>query len=109
MLLSKIIINDAEEYTYLPYDSTGNDDLIFYKNNKKEIKTKFKKDCQQWDSLKSKEWFRLSGGSYYDITRLGYFLGIDSECYYNRHGLRDILLLWGSEWCEQEIQDFLSD
>lgn len=109
-LLSKIIINDVEDYIYLSYDSTGSDDLKFYKNNKQNIKVKFKHDCADWDNLKSKEWFRLSGGSYFNITRLGYFLGIDfSEEYYRNHGLKDTLLLWGSKRCEQEIQDFLSE
>ncbi|MDQ0178316.1 M48 family metalloprotease [Bacillus chungangensis] len=75
--LSKKIVRNVSETTYYSYDDSGQATLNFYQSKKNVIKKNFLDDCLVWDHSKLKEWFTLSGGNYYNETRLGYYLGMD--------------------------------
>jgi hypothetical protein len=73
---SKRIVPGQTESVYYSYDNDGESWYEFYCQNKETVKSKFLEDCREgWDFEKEREWFRLSGGSYFGFNRLGYFLG----------------------------------
>ncbi|ARJ22514.1 aminopeptidase [Bacillus mycoides] len=74
--LSQLIVKGLSESVYYSYSSNGDSSLQYYKEIEENIKKRFLQDyVEGWTVEKEKEWFRLSGGTYFGYNRLGYFLG----------------------------------
>lgn len=74
--ISQQIVKEAEESIYFSYNDLGEEWLAYAKENQSLIASAFLKDVQSgWTFEQEREWFRLSGGSYFGYNRLGYYLG----------------------------------
>lgn len=73
--ISQQIVKGIDESAYYSYDDSGAEWLEFYKGHLDKIACSFLADSTDWTFDKEREWFRLSGGSYYGYNRLGYYLG----------------------------------
>ena len=106
--LSKKIVKNVNETTYYSYDDSGLTTLNFYRSKKNTIKKIFFDDCLVWDHSKLKEWFTLSGGSYYNKTRLGYYLGTDFvESLAKSIGDEKVILAWKERNFEDTLHSWL--
>ena len=101
--LSKKIVPGLNESVYYSYDDNGDPWLTCFKENKSKIKNRFLEDVLSgWNMEKEREWFRLSGGSYFGFNRLGYFLGTDYvENLVKKLGEEAALTFWNGNDVEQ--------
>jgi hypothetical protein len=105
--LSQKIVTGLEESIYYSYDDEGQSWLDFYQNNIEKVKEKFLHDVKSnWQFDYEKEWFRLSGGSYFGFNRLGYFLGTSF--------VHDLVQKVGelnaiTYWCSNDLNKCLMD
>ncbi|WP_434163686.1 aminopeptidase [Bacillus thuringiensis] len=108
--LSKKIVNDLDESVYYSYNSDGYPWLLYYKENEVKIKKRFLQDyVEGWTDEKEKEWFRLSGGSYFGYDRLGYFLGTAFvEYLVQAFGESEALTFWNKHNLKSNVMDWLS-
>ncbi|MDA1761694.1 aminopeptidase [Bacillus cereus] len=108
--LSKKIVNDLDESVYYSYNSDGYPWLLYYKENEVKIKKRFLQDyVEGWTDEKEKEWFRLSGGSYFGYNRLGYFLGTAFvEYLVQAFGESEALTFWNKHNLKSNVMDWLS-
>jgi hypothetical protein len=108
--LSKKIIPDLNESVYFTYDGEGDSWVNCYEVNQTEVKRRFLEDVSSdWDMAKEKEWFRLSGGSYFGHNRLGYLLGTDYiEHLVDRLGVEEALTFWVENEVKEDILTWLS-
>ncbi|MFD1205645.1 aminopeptidase [Sporosarcina contaminans] len=93
---SKQIVPDLKQSMYFSFDDEGDPWVQCYEENKEEVKRRFLQDASAgWDMPKEKEWFRLSGGSYFGRNRIGYLLGTDYiENLVERFGEKKALTFW---------------
>jgi hypothetical protein len=107
--LSKRIVQGLQEPVYFTYDDEGESWLNCYEENKSEVKRRFLEDALgDWDMAKEKEWFRLSGGSYFGYNRLGYILGTDYvEHLVERIGEHAALTFWNGNDLKADIIEWL--
>ena len=107
--LSKKIVSDLKESVYFTYDDEGDSWVSCYEENKTEVKRRFLEDVSTgWDMAKEKEWFRLSGGSYFGHNRLGYLLGTDYvEHLVGRIGEEEALTFWNGNDVKEDILAWL--
>ena len=106
--LSKQVVPNLNASVYFTYDDDGDQWVTCYEKHKVEVKKRFLEDViGGWDMTKEKEWFRLSGGSYFGYNRLGYLLGTDyieqlvegigeekALTFWNGNDLKEDILLW---------------
>ncbi|KAA0955704.1 aminopeptidase [Sporosarcina sp. ANT_H38] len=94
--LSRKIVPGLNNSVYFTYDDDGDLWVNCFEENKSEVKQRFLEDASSgWDMKKEKEWFRLSGGSYFGHNRLGYLLGTDYiEHLVERVGEEEALVFW---------------
>jgi hypothetical protein len=107
--LSRKIVPGLNKSVYFTYDDDGDSWVKCYEENKAEVKQRFLKDASSgWDMTKEKEWFRLSGGSYFGYNRLGYLLGTDYvEYLVGRIGEEEALTFWNGNDVKADILDWL--
>ncbi|MFJ7934255.1 aminopeptidase [Sporosarcina sp. NPDC096371] len=107
--LSKKIVPGLNESVYFTYDDAGEPWVTCFRQRKVEVKQRFLEDVLSgWDMAKEKEWFRLSGGSYFGHNRLGYLLGTDYiECLVNRIGEEAALAFWNGNDVKKDIVTWL--
>ncbi len=108
--LSQTVVKDFGEEIYFSYDDLGENWLAFSKENIQMIKARFVKDALSgWNSEKEREWFRLSGGTYFGYNRLGYFLGTS---YVNQlveeMGMNNALTFWCKNDIKKSVVEWLS-
>ncbi|WP_226606962.1 DUF5700 domain-containing putative Zn-dependent protease [Bacillus cereus] len=108
--LSKKIVKDLNESVYYSYNSEGDPWLQYYKENEEKIKKRFLQDyVEGWTDEKEKEWFRLSGGSYFGYNRLGYFLGTALVTYFvQAFGENEALTFWNKHNLKSSVMGWLS-
>lgn len=108
--LSKKIVKDLNESVYYSYNSDGDSWLQYYKENEEKIKKRFLQDyVEGWTDEKEKEWFRLSGGSYFGYNRLGYFLGTAFVTYFvQAFGENEALTFWNKHNLKSSVMGWLS-
>ncbi|MCM3636421.1 aminopeptidase [Sporosarcina luteola] len=107
--LSKRIVPGLQEPVYLSFDDEGEPWVKCYEENKAEVKRRFLEDASgEWDMVKEKEWFRLSGGSYFGYNRIGYILGLDYvEQLVGRIGEDAALTYWHGNDVKADIVEWL--
>ena len=107
--LSKRTVPGLSEPVYFTYDDEGEPWLKCYKENKAEVKRRFLEDATgEWDMTKEKEWFRLSGGSYFGYNRIGYILGTDYvDQLVERIGEEAALTFWNGNDVKADIMEWL--
>lgn len=104
---SQKMVKNLEKAVYFSYNDEGQEWLDYYLTHKDEVKKKFLEDVMNdWTFEKEKEWFRLSGGSYFGYNRLGYYLGTDF--------VHHLIELVGEEktviyWCHRDIKTIIND
>lgn len=107
--LSKQTVPGLQERVYFTYDNNGDPWVKCYEENKAEVKRRFLEDALgEWDMTKEKEWFRLSGGSYFGHNRIGYLLGTDYvEQLVERIGEEAALTFWNGNDLKKDIISWL--
>ncbi|MCG7343510.1 aminopeptidase [Sporosarcina sp. ACRSL] len=107
--LSKRTVPGLEEPVYFTYDDEGEPWVKCFEENKAEVKRRFLEDALgEWDMAKEKEWFRLSGGSYFGYNRIGYLLGTDYvEHLVERLGEDAALTFWNGNDVKADIIEWL--
>ena len=107
--LSEKIVPGLRESVYFTYDDVGGPWVNCFEKNKSEVKKRFLEDASSdWDMIKEKEWFRLSGGSYFGYNRLGYLLGMDYvKQLVERIGEEEALAFWHGNDVKADILDWL--
>ncbi|MCM3744231.1 aminopeptidase [Sporosarcina luteola] len=107
--LSKRIVPGLQEPVYLSFDNEGAPWVKCYEENKAEVKRRFLEDALgEWDMVKEKEWFRLSGGTYFGYNRIGYTLGTDYvEQLVERIGEDAALTFWNGNDLKADILEWL--
>lgn len=107
--LSKRTVPGLPEPVYFTYDDEGGPWVKCYEDNKLEVKRRFLEDAVgDWDMTKEKEWFRLSGGSYFGYNRLGYLLGTDYvEQLVERIGEDAALTFWNGNDLKADMMEWL--
>ncbi|GEN84285.1 hypothetical protein SLU01_25970 [Sporosarcina luteola] len=107
--LSKQTVPGLQEPVYFTYDNNGNPWVKCYEENKAEVKRRFLEDALgEWEMAKEKEWFRLSGGSYFGHNRLGYLLGTDYvEQLVERIGEEAALTFWNGNDLKKDLLEWL--
>lgn len=107
--LSKRIVPELQEPVYFTYDDDGGPWVKCYEENKSELKLRFLEDASgDWDMVKEREWFRLSGGDYFGYNRLGYILGTDYvEQLVGRIGEEAALTFWNGNDLKADILEWL--
>lgn len=107
--LSKKVVPTLNESVYFTYDDDGDPWVTCYEENKVEVKRRFLEDVLAgWDMTKEKEWFRLSGGSYFVRNRLGYLLGTDYvEHLVEKIGEEKALTYWNGNDVKEDILAWL--
>lgn len=107
--LSKRIVPGLQEPVYFTYDDDGGPWVKCYEDNKAELKRRFLEDATgDWDMVKEKEWFRLSGGSYFGYNRLGYLLGTDYvQQLVERIGEDAALTFWNGNDLKADLMEWL--
>ncbi|WP_432363577.1 aminopeptidase [Sporosarcina sp. UB5] len=107
--LSKRTVPGLQKPVYFTYDDEGEPWVKCYEDNKAEVKRRFLEDALgEWDMAKEREWFRLSGGSYFGYNRLGYILGTDYvEQLVERIGEDAALTFWNGNELKADILDWL--
>lgn len=107
--LSRKIVPGLNNSVYFTYDDDGDLWVNCFEENKPEVKQRFLEDASSgWDMTKEKEWFRLSGGSYFGHNRLGYLLGTDYiEHLVGRVGEDEALLFWKGNDVKADILAWL--
>ena len=108
--LSKKTVPGLHESVYFTYDNEGNPWVAFYEENKKEVKKRFLEDVVSgWDMGKEREWFRLSGGTYFGHNRLGYLVGTEYvEHLVERVGEAQALTFWVGHDVKKDILAWLN-
>lgn len=109
--LSKKIVPGLQKSVYFTYDDEGDPWVNCYEENKAEVKRRFLEDATgEWDMVKEKEWFRLSGGSYFGYNRLGYLLGTDYvEQLVEKLGEEEALTFWNGNDVKSDILKWLAN
>lgn len=94
---------------YFKFRSNGDSSLQYYKEIEENIKKRFLQDyVEGWTVEKEKEWFRLSGGTYFGYNRLGYFLGKSYIEYMVRtFGETEALTFWGKNNLRSSVMEWL--
>ncbi|CAM3171733.1 aminopeptidase [Filibacter tadaridae] len=107
--LSQKIVPGLNKSVYFTYDDDGDLWVKCYEENKLEVKKRFLEDVLSgWDMVKEKEWFRLSGGSYFGSNRLGYLLGMDYVGHLvERIGEAEALAFWNGNDVKADIVAWL--
>lgn len=107
--LSEKIVPKLSKPVYISYDDDGDPWIKYFQANKPEVKQRFLNDASSgWDMTKEKEWFRLSGGSYFGYNRLGYLLGTDYvEYLVGRIGEEEALTFWNGNDVKADILAWL--
>lgn len=107
--LSRKIVPGLNNSVYFTYDADGDSWVNCFEENKPEVKQRFLEDASSgWDMTKEKEWFRLSGGSYFGHNRLGYLLGTDYiEHLVSRVGEEEALVFWKGNDVKADILAWL--
>jgi hypothetical protein len=108
--LSKKIVPGLNDSVYYSFDDNGDEWLACFEDNKNEIKKRFLEDVLAgWDMAKEREWFRLSGGSYFGFNRLGYFLGTEYvENLVDQLGEEAALTFWNGNDVKKDILEWLA-
>lgn len=103
--LSEKIVPKLSKSVYISFDDDGGPWVKCYEENKAVVKQRFLQDASSgWDMTKEKEWFRLSGGSYFGYNRLGYLLGTDYvEYLVGRIGEEEALTFWNGNDVKADI------
>lgn len=109
--LSQKVVPHLNESVYFTYDNDGDPWVTCYKENKTEVKRRFLEDVSsEWDMAKEKEWFRLSGGSYFGYNRLGYLLGTDYvKDLVEKIGEEQALIFWNGNDVKKDILAWLAE
>ncbi|QTD40705.1 aminopeptidase [Sporosarcina sp. Te-1] len=107
--LSMKIVPGLRESVYYSFDNEGDPWVSCLRENKTEIKRRFLQDAETgWDMPKEKEWFRLSGGSYFGLNRIGYLLGTAYvQDLVDRVGEDEALTYWVEHDVKRDILDWL--
>lgn len=107
--LSKRLVPGLQKPVYFTYDDDGDPWVKCYEENKVQVKRRFLEDALgEWDMTKEKEWFRLSGGSYFGYNRIGYILGTDYvEQLVDRIGEDAALTFWNENDVKADILEWL--
>ncbi|MBJ7957261.1 aminopeptidase [Bacillus cereus group sp. N28] len=107
--LSQRIAKGLSKSVYYSYDNDGDDWLYCYEEHKDHIKKHFLQDyVKGWTDEKEKEWFRLSGGTYFGCNRLGYFLGTSyMEYIVNTFGESEALTFWTKNNLKSSVMEWL--
>ena len=107
--LSKKMVPGLNESVYFTYDDDGDSWVACFEGHKAEVKQRFLADVLAgWNMEKEREWFRLSGGSYFGYNRLGYLLGTDYvEHLVDRMGEEAALAFWSSNDVKKDILTWL--
>ncbi len=100
--ISQQIVKGIPESVYFSYDDDGDEWQDYCIINHDVIVEAFLRDSKEWSIEKEREWFRLSGGSYFGYNRLGYYLG---TCFVNQLvkevGEKNAITFWS----EHDIKD----
>ncbi|WP_339252040.1 aminopeptidase [Sporosarcina sp. FSL W8-0480] len=110
--LSKQTVPGLSEPIYFTYDDEGEPWVKCYEENKSAVKRRFLDDATtgEWDMAKEKEWFRLSGGSYFGRNRIGYLLGTDYvEHLVDRLGEEAALTFWNGNDLKEDVINWLKE
>lgn len=107
--LSRKIVPGLNQSVYFTYDDDGDSWVNCFEGNKREVKQRFLQDVLSgWDTVKEKEWFRLSGGSYFGYNRLGYLLGTKYvEHLVERVGEEEAFTFWNGNDMKADIVAWL--
>ncbi len=108
--LSKKIVPELNESVYFTYNDEGAAWVTCFEENNVQVKQRFLEDVLTgWDMAKEKEWFRLSGGSYFGYNRLGYLLGSEYvEYLVDRIGEEKALAFWNGNDVKEDILNWLT-
>lgn len=109
--LSMLTANSGQkESICFSYNDEGDEWLQFCKENHRKIAKRFLEDAGQWSFDKEREWFRLSGGSYFGFNRLGYYLGTCFvQDYVKQHDKEAIITLWARESLDPVVREWLKE
>ena len=109
--LSEKVVPGLNESIYFTYDDDGYPWVTCYKENRKEVKQRFLNDVSSgWDMVKEREWFRLSGGSYFEHNRLGYLLGTNYvKQLVEKIGEEAALTFWNANDLKEDILRWLKE
>ncbi|HEU5139408.1 MAG TPA: aminopeptidase [Bacillales bacterium] len=102
--LSEQLIPGYPRGYYFSYDKNGADWLAFAENHLSEMAYAFEADLNDDSTNVLREWFRLSGGSRFGYSRLGYFLGtrfVSDLCL--QMGEEQVLALLANGDVEEEV------
>ncbi|MHC8514450.1 aminopeptidase [Sporosarcina sp. ITBMC105] len=109
--LSKKMVPGLLQPVYFTYDDEGAPWVECYERNKAEVKRRFLEDATgEWDMAKEREWFRLSGGTYFGYNRIGYLLGTDyMEHLVEKLGEEQALTFWNGNDLKADILNWLAE
>ena len=109
--LSMKMVPGLRESVYYTFDNEGDPWSACFHENKAEIKRLFLEDAMAgWDMPKEKEWFRLSGGSYFGLNRIGYLLGTAYvQHLVDKVGEEEALTYWVGRDMKKDILKWLGE